>query len=161
MLTTNKKDKTKITALLASQKVISLSILLLYFVTLKIYASTLDLKESPLSISIHPTFMTKVQHAQTQALVHQSGTLNKATIFQSYDDLNSINVLQQGVENLADITQIGSNNTINLLQQGNNNSAVIVQEGNANIVNLTQLGEQAFVIHQQGDDMVVNVSVTK
>ncbi|WP_212751002.1 curlin repeat-containing protein [Pseudoalteromonas ruthenica] len=56
---------------------------------------------------------------------------------------------------------MGSNNRINLLQQGSYNSAVIIQEGHANIVNLTQLGQQSFIIHQQGNEMVVDVSVTK
>ncbi|MBE0368986.1 curlin subunit CsgB [Pseudoalteromonas aurantia] len=159
MLTKNSKDNAHQQLLLPMQKCVALCVLYLFFVSLKISANSHDLQESPLSISIHPSFLARAQH--TSALVQQNGTFNKATIYQSSDDLNSVNVLQLGRYNLANITQVGSNNTINLLQQGSNNSAVIIQEGDANIVNLTQLGEHAFVIHQQGNDMIVNVSVTK
>jgi minor curlin subunit len=124
-------------------------------------ASESDLKESPLSMSINPSLLSKAQYIENNALVNQIGTFNKATIFQSNDELNSINLQQLGSNNFADITQLGSNNRINLLQHGNYNSAVIIQEGNANIVNLTQLGQQSFIIHQQGNAMVVDVSVTK
>ncbi|KAF7775206.1 minor curlin subunit [Pseudoalteromonas citrea] len=161
MVTSRYKSTTKNNRALSKSRFVPLLCIALSCVSLKMSAKDYDLKESPLSISIHPSFVSKAQHINTHALVNQIGTFNKATIFQSNDELNSINVQQLGTGNLADITQLGSNNRINLLQQGSYNSAVIIQEGNANIVNLTQLGQQSFIIHQQGNDMVVDVSVTK
>ncbi|TMO68143.1 hypothetical protein CWC19_11140 [Pseudoalteromonas aurantia] len=161
MVTMRYKNITKKNQALSQSCFTSLLCTILSCVSLKISASDYDLKESPLSVSINPSFLSKAQHIHTNALVNQIGTFNKATIFQSNDELNSINIQQLGTGNLADITQLGSNNRINLLQQGSYNSAVIIQEGHANIVNLTQLGQQSFIIHQQGNEMVVDVSVTK
>ncbi|MCF6437026.1 MULTISPECIES: hypothetical protein [Pseudoalteromonas] len=122
------------------------------------FASTPDLIESPLSLSISPSLQ---MHAQLHATVKQNGTLNKATINQIGDDINLVSLVQLGSNNLADITQAGANNSVNLIQYGDNNFTSIVQQGDANIVNLTQLGEQSLLIHQLGSDMVLNISVTK
>ncbi|WP_261591732.1 curlin subunit CsgB [Pseudoalteromonas holothuriae] len=122
------------------------------------FASSEDLKESPLSLSINPSLSV---HAQLQATIKQNGTFNKATIKQIGNELNLVSLVQLGSNNLAEITQAGANNSVNLVQYGDNNFTSIVQQGDANIVNLTQLGEQTLLINQLGNEMVLNVSVTK
>ncbi|MBD1584136.1 curlin subunit CsgB [Pseudoalteromonas sp. S16_S37] len=122
------------------------------------YASSLDLQESPLSLSINPSLSV---HAQLLTTIKQNGTFNKATITQIGDELNLVSLVQLGSNNLAEITQAGANNSVNLIQYGDNNYTSIVQQGDANIVNLTQLGEQTLLIHQLGNEMVLNVSVNK
>ncbi|NOU52499.1 curlin subunit CsgB [Pseudoalteromonas sp. JBTF-M23] len=122
------------------------------------YAGSADLQESPLSLSINPSLSV---HAQLLTTVKQNGTLNKATITQIGDELNLVSLVQLGSNNLAEITQAGANNSVNLIQYGNNNYTSIVQQGDANVVNLTQLGEQTLLIHQLGNEMVLNVSVNK
>ncbi|BBN82360.1 hypothetical protein PA25_23450 [Pseudoalteromonas sp. A25] len=122
------------------------------------FCGSVDLQESPLSLSINPSLSV---HAQLLATIKQNGTFNKATITQIGDELNLVSLVQLGSNNLAEITQAGAHNSVNLVQYGNNNYTSIVQQGDANVVNLTQLGEQTLLIHQLGNEMVLNVSVNK
>ncbi len=117
-----------------------------------------ELKDSPLSLSLTTTATITVGNQTQQLVINQYGIQNKATVNQTANMGNNITIDQYGIDNLADLTQSGYGNTINLHQQGNNNFTEIVQDGNTNIANVLQEGEQTFVVHQIGNDMVVNVT---
>ncbi len=117
-----------------------------------------ELKDSPLSLSLTTTATMTVGDQTQQLVISQYGIHNKATVNQMANMGNSIAIEQYGIDNLANLTQSGYGNTINLQQQGNNNFAEIVQDGDANIANVLQEGEQTFIVHQIGNDMVVNIT---
>jgi len=117
-----------------------------------------ELQDSPLSLSLTTTATMTIGDQTQQLVISQYGIYNKATVNQMANMGNSIAIEQFGIDNLADLTQLGYGNTINLQQQGNNNFAEIVQDGNANIANVLQQGEQTFIVHQIGNDMVVNIT---
>ncbi|GAA5130802.1 curlin subunit CsgB [Thalassotalea piscium] len=117
-----------------------------------------ELKDSPLSLSLTTTATMTINGESQQLVVNQYGIHNKATVNQMANMGNSIAISQYGSDNLANLTQSGYGNTINLQQQGNNNFAEVIQDGNANIANVLQEGEQTFVVHQIGNDMVVNIT---
>ena len=137
------------------------SVFLIAFCTLPVNANSEDLRESSLSMDLNPTFLTTVQSIQNAVLVQQIGFKNKANVMQQNGGDNTVNLIQVGINNLADIEQTGVNNSVNLFQQGNNNLAQLIQEGDGNIINLTQLGEQSLSILQQGNGMLLNISVAK
>lgn len=95
---------------------------------------------------------------QQQVLISQYGILNRATIKQLANASNNILINQDGMNNHVMVEQTGFGNSVNLEQLGNNNQLGVIQEGNANVANITQSGEQAFVVHQIGNDMVVNIT---
>lgn len=117
-----------------------------------------ELKDSPLSSSLTTTATMIIDGKTQQLVINQYGIQNKATVNQLANMGNSIAIAQYGIDNLANLTQSGYGNTINLQQQGNNNFAEIVQDGNTNIANVLQEGEQTFIVHQIGNDMVVNIT---
>jgi minor curlin subunit len=117
-----------------------------------------DLQDSPLSLSLMTTVTTTLSGESQELVVGQYGILNKATISQMVGMSNSISISQLGENNMANISQMGSQNVINLEQEGSNNFAEIIQEGNANIANIIQQGEQTFIVHQIGNDMVINIT---
>lgn len=117
-----------------------------------------DLQESPLSLSLSTSVDIDVAGQNQQLVISQYGILNKATIKQMANGANSIIVSQNGINNSLNISQYGYENIINLQQQGNDNSASVIQEGDANVANISQLGEQTLIIHQIGNEMVVNIS---
>ena len=121
-------------------------------------SSNTDLQESSLSLSLTPSTVMTINDQQHQVMVNQYGILNRATIKQLANASNSILVNQDGMSNQVVIEQFGYGNSINVEQWGNYNLAGVIQEGNANTANITQSGEQTFVVHQIGNDMVVNVS---
>ena len=117
-----------------------------------------DLKDSPLSLSLMTTVTTTLNGESQELVVSQYGILNKATISQMTGMTNRLSISQIGENNMANISQMGSQNVINLEQIGSNNLAEIVQEGDANIANVVQQGEQTFIVHQIGNEMVVNIT---
>jgi len=117
-----------------------------------------ELKDSPLSLSLTTTATMTVDGQTQQLVINQYGIHNKATVNQMANMGNSIAIDQYGIDNLTNLTQSGYGNTINLQQQGNNNFAEIIQDGNTNTANVLQEGEQTFVVHQIGNDMVVNIT---
>ncbi len=117
-----------------------------------------ELKDSPLSLSLTATATMAIGDQSQQLVINQYGIHNKATVNQMANMGNSIAINQDGIDNLANLSQTGYGNIINLQQQGNNNFAEIIQDGNANIANINQQGEQTFVVHQIGNDMVVNIT---
>ena len=117
-----------------------------------------ELKDSPLSLSLTTTATITVGDQTQQLVISQYGIHNKATVNQMANMGNSIAIEQFGIDNLADLTQSGYGNMINLQQQGDNNIAEIVQDGDTNIANVLQEGGQTFIVHQIGNDMVVNVT---
>lgn len=121
-------------------------------------ASNTDLQESSLSLSLTPSTVMTINDQQHQVVVNQYGILNRATIKQLANASNSISVNQDGMNNQVVVEQLGFGNTVNIEQWGNYNLAGVIQEGNANTANITQSGEQTFVVHQIGNDMVVNIS---
>ena len=120
-------------------------------------ATNTDLKDSPLSLSLTTSVLMTVNNQTQQLVVNQYGIFNKVTVSQMADAANSIDISQNGINNMADISQSGYENTVNVNQQGNNNLAQIEQVGNANIANVWQEGEQTFVVRQIGNEMVVNI----
>ncbi|TDF39815.1 curlin subunit CsgB [Alteromonadaceae bacterium M269] len=117
-----------------------------------------ELKDSPLSLSLSNAVAMPVGDQIQQLRISQYGINNEATISQLANAGNSLAVIQHGTNNLANLIQLGYGNTINLEQQGNNNFAEVIQEGNANVANIRQEGEQTFIVHQIGNDMVVNIT---
>lgn len=117
-----------------------------------------ELKDSPLSLSLSTTVPMTVDNQSQQLVVSQYGIFNKATINQAANADNSIIVKQTGINNLANLKQDGFGNTINLEQSGDDNLAEVIQQGDANIANIKQQGQQTFVVHQIGNDMVVNIT---
>lgn len=122
------------------------------------FASNSDLQESSLSLSLTPTTVMTINDQQHQVVVNQYGILNKATITQLANASNSISINQDGMSNQAVVEQFGYGNSVNIEQSGNYNRAGVIQEGNANTANIIQAGEQTFVVHQIGNDMVVNIT---
>ena len=121
-------------------------------------ASGTELKDSPLSLSLSTTVPMSVGDQSQQLVISQYGILNKATVSQAANAGNSISIHQQGINNVANLTQTGFGNTINLEQHGDDNLAEIIQDGDANVANINQQGEQTFIVHQIGNDMVVNIT---
>lgn len=117
-----------------------------------------DLKDSPLSLSLTTSVLMTINNQTQQLVINQYGIFNKVTVSQMADAANSIDISQNGINNMADISQSGYENTVNVNQQGNNNLAQIEQVGNANIANVWQEGEQTFVVRQIGNEMVVNIT---
>jgi minor curlin subunit len=117
-----------------------------------------DLQDSPLSLSLTTSMLITVNNQTQQLVINQYGIFNKVTVSQMADAENSIDISQNGINNMADIAQSGYGNTVNVNQQGNNNLAEIDQIGDANIANVWQEGEQTFVVRQIGNEMVVNVT---
>jgi minor curlin subunit len=117
-----------------------------------------ELKDSPLSLSLTTTAVMTIDDQTQQLVINQYGIHNKATVNQMTNAGNSIAINQDGMDNLANLLQTGYGNTINLHQQGNSNFAEVIQEGNTNLVNIVQEGEQTFIVHQIGNDMVVNIT---
>lgn len=127
-----------------------------------IYADDLlkgtELKDSPLSLSLSTTVPITTGNQNQQLVISQYGIFNKATINQAANAGNSIIVKQAGINNLANLKQEGYGNSINLEQSGDDNLAEVIQQGDTNIANIKQQGQQTFVVHQIGNDMVVNIT---
>lgn len=121
-------------------------------------SSGTELKDSPLSLSLSTTALIPRGDQAQQLVISQYGILNKTTINQSANAGNSIVIQQQGINNEANLIQLGYGNSINVDQTGDNNLAEVIQEGDANIANIKQQGQQTFVVHQIGNDMVVNIT---
>ena len=117
-----------------------------------------ELKDSPLSLSLTTTASMTIGNETLQLVINQYGIQNKATVNQQANAGNSIAINQSGIDNLANLVQTGYGNTINLHQQGDRNNAEVIQDGDANIANIIQQGEQTFIVHQIGNDMVVNIT---
>jgi minor curlin subunit len=116
-----------------------------------------DLQDSELSLSLSTTvnFGGALGGSIT---IGQYGLYNTTNIIQAGSDSNTIEVIQQGNNNIAEVTQLGIDNKVFLLQQGKSNLFTIIQEGNGNTANVNQLGEQTFIVTQIGNEMVVNVT---
>lgn len=117
-----------------------------------------DLQDSILSSSINKQLAVDINGENRIISINQYGIHNQAIVNQKGTGLNSIKLVQRGINNSASLLQDGVNNQINLEQQGLGNQAEIVQEGSDNIVNLLQAGERQFVVHQIGDGLVVSVT---
>ncbi|WP_199609700.1 curlin subunit CsgB [Flocculibacter collagenilyticus] len=117
-------------------------------------SSDIDLKDSPLSLSLSTTASITNQ----QLVITQYGIYNTATVNQAANAANSTDIMQQGMFNQAHIVQDGQGNIVNLAQYGDHNLGTVIQQGDANIANITQLGEQQFTVHQLGNSMVVNIT---
>jgi minor curlin subunit len=116
-----------------------------------------DLQDSELSLSLSTTinFGGALGGSIT---IGQYGLFNTTNIIQAGSDSNTIEVIQQGNNNRAEVTQLGIDNKVFLLQQGENNLFSIIQDGNGNTANVNQLGEQRFIVTQIGNEMVVNIT---
>lgn len=153
-----------IKAKLPLAKQITFAAILSVMLSHSVFASTddlltsTDLQDSPLSLSLTPsaTIMTGGQHQKV--IIGQYGILNTATIKQLANTSNSIMISQEGVGNTTIIEQLGNGNSVNIQQWGDQNLAGVIQEGDANIANIAQAGEQTFIVHQIGNEMVVNIS---
>ena len=119
-----------------------------------------DMVESPLSISLNTQAIT-VNDELVLIAVNQFGVSNITSIAQAGDGANLTNVTQNGNDNTALITQLGEGNVVNLLQQNDSNYFEIIQDGFDNVANVNQLGEQSFIVHQIGNEMVINITQYK
>lgn len=116
-----------------------------------------DLLDSELSLSLSTTVNFNGALGGS-IIIGQYGLFNTTNIIQAGSNTNTIEVIQQGTNNLAEVTQLGVDNSVFLLQQGENNLFTIVQDGNGNIANVNQFGEQTFIVTQIGNEMVVNIT---
>ena len=116
-----------------------------------------DMVESSLSMSLNAQAIT-IDDETVFIAVSQFGLNNITNIIQSGNGANLSNVVQNGSNNEAIITQLGEGNVVNLLQQNNNNYFEIVQDGFDNVANVNQLGEQSFTVYQIGNEMVINIT---
>ena len=116
-----------------------------------------DMMESSLSMSLNAQAIT-IDDETVFIAVSQFGLNNITNIIQSGNGANLSNVVQNGSNNEAIITQLGEGNVINLLQQNNNNYFEIIQDGVDNVANVNQLGEQSFTVYQIGNEMVINIT---
>ena len=143
-------------------RAISYVLVFLGLVIPSIYAKDLtsgtELKDSPLTLSLSTAVPINVGHESQQLVISQYGIFNQATINQAADASNNIIVKQNGVNNIATLIQDGFGNTINLEQSGDDNLVEVIQQGDANLANINQQGQQSFVVHQIGNDMVVNIT---
>lgn len=120
---------------------------------------SLDLVDSPLTLSLARTVNSEA--SQSVLIIDQYGIHNTTHIIQTANSLNHISVTQTGHSNFADITQIGVGNYVDLVQSGDENLLEVVQQGDFNLANISQQGEQSFIVHQIGNDMVVNITQYK
>lgn len=116
---------------------------------------TSDLMDSPLTLSLAKT--ARLASRSNAVIVDQYGVHNTTHINQAADSSNLIDVAQSGTHNYAMIIQRGIGNTVELFQSGHDNALEVIQEGDFNSANIHQLSEQRFVVHQIGNDMVVNI----
>ena len=116
-----------------------------------------DMVESSLSMSLNAQAIT-IDDETVFISVSQFGLNNITNIIQSGNGANLSNVVQNGSNNEAIITQLGEGNVVNLLQQNNNNYFEIIQDGFDNVANVNQLGEQSFTVYQIGNEMVINIT---
>jgi len=121
-------------------------------------AAGTELKDSSLSLSLTTKRQVTVDNQVSQLVISQYGIYNQATVNQMANSENTIIIFQNGINNLAHLSQTGYGNEINLEQLGNNNFAEVIQDGNANTANIKQAGEQTFTVHQIGNDMVVDIT---
>jgi len=119
-----------------------------------------DMVESSLSMSLNAQAIT-IDDETVFISVSQFGLNNITNIIQSGNGANLSNVVQNGSNNEAIITQLGEGNVVNLLQQNNNNYFEIIQDGFDNVANVNQLGEQSFTVYQIGNEMVINITQYK
>ena len=117
-----------------------------------------DLQDSPLSLSLTTTTSMTTDNQTQQLVIGQYGIFNKVTVNQAANSTNTIKVHQDGVENSVNISQIGFDNRIDIEQYGHHNLAEVNHHGNGNIANIRQEGEQSFIVHQIGNEMVVNIT---
>jgi len=117
-----------------------------------------DLQDSPLSLSLTTSLAITINNSVQHLSINQYGIRNQVMVNQTADMVNDINIIQNGIHNKANVVQSGANNTVNLLQQGDGNLVDVIQEGDANIANIKQAGEQTFIVHQIGNEMLVNIT---
>lgn len=117
-----------------------------------------DLQDSPLSLSLTTSLAVTINNSVQHLVINQYGIKNQVMVNQAADMVNDINIIQNGMHNKANVVQSGANNTVNLLQQGDGNLVDVIQEGDANIANIKQTGEQTFIVHQIGNEMLVNIT---
>jgi len=117
-----------------------------------------DLQDSPLSLSLTTSLAVTINNSVQHLVINQYGIRNQVMVNQAADMVNDINIIQNGMHNKANVVQSGANNTVNLLQQGDGNLVDVIQEGDANIANIIQTGEQTFIVHQIGNEMLVNIT---
>lgn len=141
-----------------------LAFLLIVTVPLKGFAQDFgpnsDLLDSELSLSLSTTVNFEGALGGS-IIIGQYGLYNTTNIIQAGSNTNTIEVIQQGDNNFADIIQLGIDNEVILVQEGENNFFTILQDGNGNAANVNQLGEQNFTVTQIGNGMVVNITQYK
>jgi minor curlin subunit len=103
---------------------------------------------------------------ENQALIEQSGDLNRARLNQNGSG-NYANIVQSGFENSLDVTQLGYGNAIYALQAGSSNnidlaqpgfaSANIVEIGDRNTVSVVQAIGSKITIRLEGSGMTATV----
>jgi len=160
------KTKSKITQL-GKYSLINETVKLIYMAMCLIYScnsfshnmyANADLQDSPLSLSLIKTAPITVNNQTQQLVISQYGIFNKVTVNQMANTTNRIHISQDGINNTANVSQFGYDNIVNINQFGRDNLAEVIQDGNANVANIWQEGEQTFVVHQIGNDMVVNIT---
>lgn len=147
----------KATALLASAVCGLLTVNSSVYAQQSDLSTSSDMVESSLSMSLNAQAIT-IDDETVFIAVSQFGLNNITNIIQSGNGANLSNVVQNGSNNEAIITQLGEGNVVNLLQQNNNNYFEIIQDGFDNVANVNQLGEQSFTVYQIGNEMVINIT---
>ncbi|WJG10774.1 curlin subunit CsgB [Aliiglaciecola sp. LCG003] len=121
--------------------------------------SSPDLVDSPLTLSLARTL--DINTDSSVVTIDQYGIHNTTLVIQSANSTNLVNITQSGNDNYASISQLGIGNIVDLVQDGSSNNFEIMQQGDFNSANIHQLGEQSFIVHQIGNEMVVNITQYK
>jgi minor curlin subunit len=138
----------------------SLYVLSSLFMSTSVVAQA-DLLDSPLSLSLSTQINLTQAGVNSTLVLSQLGIHNTTTVKQTADASNSAVIEQLGDNNIANIVQDGFGNELILQQLGSDNLIDVIQQGDANIANVQQLGGQSFVVHQIGNEMVVNITQYK
>lgn len=119
--------------------------------------SHLDLEESALSLSI-ANGMHSANTNSSLLSIGQYGIENVVIAHQQSNARNSISLLQVGSENIANIIQEGTENAIFLQQLGSHSVTDIIQQGNGNTANIVLGNEQSLIVHQIGNNMMIDIT---
>jgi len=117
----------------------------------------LDLEESALSLSIAKNMFSANTNSSLLS-IGQYGIENVVTAYQQSNARNSISLLQVGSENIANIIQEGTENAISLQQLGSHSVTDIIQQGNGNTANIVLGNEQSLIVHQIGNNMMIDIT---
>ena len=98
------------------------------------------------------SLVQQVEGTGNRTSIEQTGTANRAVVYQGFGDDNELALLQQGIGSDFLATQRGSSNRIEANQLGNDNDIVATQSGIENSLLVNQFGDANQLRVDQIDD---------